>query len=82
MEVDAKIKEILKKIDLSAHSVKFVEEKISPDIVCRLSKEDLHNLGVMIVMLSCLWGLHVLHLVAILPEEVATLTSLLFLRFF
>ena len=46
MEVDAKIKEILKKIDLSAHSVKFVEEKISPDIVCKLSKEDLHNVGV------------------------------------
>ena len=46
MEVDAKIKEILKKIDLSAHSVKFVKEKISPDIVCKLSKEDLHNVGV------------------------------------
>ena len=46
MEVDAKIKEMLKKIDLSAHSVKFVEEKISADIVCKLSKEDLHNVGV------------------------------------
>ena len=46
MEVDTKIKEILKKIDLSAHSVKFVKEKISPDIVCKLSKEDLHNVGV------------------------------------
>ena len=35
----------------------------------------------MIVMLSCLRGLHVLHLVVILPKEVATLRTLLFLRF-
>ena len=33
------------------------------------------------VMLSCLRGLHVLHLVVILPKEVATLRTLLFLRF-
>ena len=45
MEVDAKMKEILKKLDLSAHSVRFVEEKISPDIACKLSIEDFHNLG-------------------------------------
>ena len=46
MEVDAKMKEILKKLDLSAHSVRFVEEKISPDIACKLSIEDFHNLGI------------------------------------
>ena len=46
MEVDAKMEEILKKLDLSAHSVRFVEEKISPDIVCKLSIEDFHNLGI------------------------------------
>ena len=46
MEVDAKMEEILKKLDLSAHSVRFVEEKISPDIVCKLSIEDFHDLGI------------------------------------
>ena len=46
MEVDAKMEEILKKLDLSEHSVRFVEEKISPDIVCKLSIEDFHNLGI------------------------------------
>ena len=46
MEVDAKTEEILKKLDLSAHSVRFVEEKISPDIVCKLLIEDFHNLGI------------------------------------
>ena len=46
MEVDAKIEEILKKLDFSAHSVRFVEEKISPDIVCKLSIEDFYNLGI------------------------------------
>ena len=46
MDVDAKIKEILKKSDFSAHSVRFVEEKISPDIVWKLSIEDFHNLGI------------------------------------
>ena len=45
-ELDVKMKEILKKLDLSAHSVRFVEEKISPDIVCKLSIEDFHNLGI------------------------------------
>ena len=44
VEVDAKMEEILKKLDLSAHSVRFVEEKISPDIVCKLSIENFHNL--------------------------------------
>ena len=46
MEVDAKMEEILKKLDLSVHSARFVEEKISPDIVCKLSIEDFHNLGI------------------------------------
>ena len=46
MEVDAKMEEILKKLDLSAHSVRFVAEKISPDTVCKLSIEDFHNLGI------------------------------------
>ena len=46
MEVDAKMEEILKKLDLSARSVRFVEEKISPDIVCKLSIENYHNLGI------------------------------------
>ena len=46
MEVDVKMEEILKKLDLLAHSVRFVEEKISPDIVCKLSIEDFHNLGI------------------------------------
>ena len=43
MEVDVKMDEILKKLDLSAHSVRFVKEKISPDVVCKLSIEDFHN---------------------------------------
>ena len=46
MEVDAKMEEILKKLDFSAHSARFVEEKISPDTVCKLSIEDFHNLGI------------------------------------
>ena len=46
MDVHAKIEEILKKSDFSAHSVRFVEEKISPDIVLKLSIEDFHNLGI------------------------------------
>ena len=46
MEVDAKMEEILKKLDLSAHSVRFVKEKISPDIVCELSIEYFHYLGI------------------------------------
>ena len=46
MEVDAKMEEILKMLDLSAHSVKFVEEKIFPYIVCKLLIEDFHNLGI------------------------------------
>ena len=46
MEVDVKMEEILKKLDLSAHSVRFVKEKISPDVVCKLSIEDFHNLGI------------------------------------
>ena len=46
MEVDAKMEEILKRLDLSAHSVRFAEEKISPDIVCKLSTEDFYNLGI------------------------------------
>ena len=45
MEVDAKMAEILKKLDLSAHSVRSVDEKISPDIVCKLSIKGFHNLG-------------------------------------
>ena len=45
MEVDAKMEEILKKLDLSVHNVRFVEEKISLDITCKLSIEDFHNLG-------------------------------------
>ena len=46
MEVDAKIKEILEKLDLSAHSVRFVREKISPDLICKLLIEDFHDLGI------------------------------------
>ena len=46
MGADAKMEEILKKLDLSVHSARFVEEKISPDIVCKLSIEDFHNLGI------------------------------------
>ena len=59
MEVDVKMEEILKKLDLSAHSVRFVEEKISPDIVCKLSIEDFHNFGIndrntiMSLMIAC-----------------------------
>ena len=44
MEFDAKMEEILKKLDLSAHSARFVEGKISLDIICKLSIEDFHNL--------------------------------------
>ena len=46
IEVDAKMEEILKKLDLSAHSVRFVEEMISSDILCKLSIEDFHNFGI------------------------------------
>ena len=46
MEVDAKMEEILKKLDLSAHSVRFLKEKISRDIVCKLSIENFHSLGI------------------------------------
>ena len=46
MEVDAKMEEILKELDLSVLSARFAEEKISPDIVCKLSIEDFHNLGI------------------------------------
>ena len=46
MEVDANMEEILKKLNLSAHSARFVEEKISPDIVWKSSIEDFHNLGI------------------------------------
>ena len=40
------MEEILKKLDLSSHSVRFVEEKMSTDIVRKLSIKDLHNLGI------------------------------------
>ena len=40
------MEEILKKLELSTHGVRFVVEKISPDIVCQLSIEDFHNLGI------------------------------------
>ena len=63
MDVDAKMEEILKKLDLSAHSVRFVEEKICPDIVWKLSIEDFHNLGINDRTL------HVLDLVVILPDR-------------
>ena len=43
--VGAKMEEILKMLDLSAHSVRYVEENISQDIVCKLSI-DFHNLGI------------------------------------
>ena len=33
-------------IYIFTHGVRFVEEKISPDIVCQLSIEDFHNLGI------------------------------------
>ena len=46
MEVYAKTEEVLKKLDLSARSVTFFEGKISPDIECKLSIEDFHNLGI------------------------------------
>ena len=46
MEVDAKMEEIFKKLDLSAHSVRFAKEQISPDILCKLSEEDFHNFGI------------------------------------
>ena len=36
----------MKKIDVSAHSVRFAEEKIPPDKVCKLPIEDFHNLGI------------------------------------
>ena len=45
MEIDEKIEEILKKLDFSAHSVRFVEEKISPDIVCKLSVEGYRSIS-------------------------------------
>ena len=37
---------ILKKLDFSAHSVRSVKGKIFPDIICKLSIEDFHNLGI------------------------------------
>ena len=40
------MEEILKNLDLSSHSVRFVEKKMSPDIVCKLSIKDLHNLEI------------------------------------
>ena len=46
MEVDVKMEEILKKLDLSALSVRFVEEKNSPDIVCKLLIEGFLKLGI------------------------------------
>ena len=82
MEGDAKMEEILKKLDLSAHSVRFVEEKISPDIVRKLSIEDFHNLGIndsnAIMSLNIAWSTLGSHT----PKEVVTLTCLLLLRFF
>ena len=46
IEVDAKMEEILTNVELSAYSVRFIKEKISPDILCKLSIEDFHNLGI------------------------------------
>ena len=40
-----KMNDVLKKLDLSDHRAKFVEEKISTDIVCYLSIEDFLKLG-------------------------------------
>ena len=37
--------DVLKKLDLSNHRARFVEEKISTDIVCYLSIEDFLKLG-------------------------------------
>ena len=46
MGADAKMEEILKKLDLSVHSARFVKKKISPDIVCKLSIKNFHNPGI------------------------------------
>ena len=40
-----KMNDVLKKLDLSNHRAKFVEEKISTDIVCYLSIEDFLERG-------------------------------------
>ena len=42
---DNKVNDVLKKLGLSNHRARFVEEKISVDIVCYLSVEDLLKLG-------------------------------------
>ena len=42
---DNKMNDVLKKLGLSDHRAKFVEEKISTDIVCYLSREDFLKLG-------------------------------------
>ena len=42
---DNKMNDHLKKLDLSDHRARFVEEKISTDIICYLSIEDFLKLG-------------------------------------
>ena len=46
MEVRGKMEEILKKLDLPVHSVRFVEEQIFLGTICKLSIEDFQNLGI------------------------------------
>ena len=42
---DNKVDDVLKKLGLSDHKVRFVEEKVSTDIVCYLSIENFLKLG-------------------------------------
>ena len=42
---DNKINDVLKKLGLSNHGARFVEEKISTDFFCYLSIEDFLKLG-------------------------------------
>ena len=42
---DNNMNDVLKKLGLSNHRAKFVEEKMSTDIVCYLSIEDFLKLG-------------------------------------
>ena len=45
--------EILKKLDFSAHSVRFVKGKIFPDIICKLSTGIIYSNAIMSLKIAC-----------------------------
>ena len=52
------MEEVLKKLGLKIYQEKFTQEKISADILCKLSIADFQKIGIT-DCLSCLWELHV-----------------------